>query len=73
MMPRDAANLLIAVNSTRLAKDAVEALENYGALEWWPNTNVEGLKDSSLRLLIAVLSDRICFADALTTMISMAV
>lgn len=73
MNPRDAANLLIAVNATRLAKDAVEAFETYGVLEWWPVMDTDDLEDSRLNLLVAVLSERIRFADALTKLISLAV
>lgn len=42
MTPTDAANLLIAVNATSLAKDAVTAIETYRRLIWRSDEKLQG-------------------------------
>ena len=57
MTPRDAANLLIAVNATGLAKETPKALQSYSALTWrqkkWiPDQEVEADRDDPFKKLL---------------------
>lgn len=72
MLPRDAAALLIGVNATRLAKDAVEVFEAYAPLKWSQNAD-DFPELSRLNLVRVVLSDSISLSEALTKLISLSV
>lgn len=75
MTPTDAANLLIAVNATALAKDSVDAIRTYRPLVWESrkyiqDAQVEADREDPFR---SIFRSRVTFSDAFEKLILMAV